>query len=155
MAKETGLKLDIKGSILVNDRMETSVPDIYAAVDAVQVNHYVTGEDALISLAGPANKQGRIIADNICGGDSRYLGSQGSSVTKVFAMTVATTGINEINARKAGLNVVAVILSPRSHAGYYPGGKMMTMKVVFEKKPIWVWINASSLIMLIILRLTS
>ena len=133
LAREAGLELGIKGSIVVNDRMETSVPDIYAAGDAVQVKHYVTGEYALISLAGPANKQGRIIADNICGGDSRYLGSQGSSVIKVFDMTAATTGINETNARKAGLDVDTVILSPMSHAGYYPGGKVMTMKVVFEK----------------------
>ena len=133
LAREAGLELGIKGSIVVNDRMETSVPDIYAAGDAVQVKHYVTGEDALISLAGPANKQGRIIADNICGGDSRYLGSLGSSVIKVFDMTAATTGINETNARKAGLDVDTVILSPMSHAGYYPGGKVMTMKVVFEK----------------------
>ena len=133
LAREAGLELGIKGSIVVNDRMETSVPDIYAAGDAVQVKHYVTGEDALISLAGPANKQGRIIADNICGGDSRYLGSQGSSVIKVFDMTAATTGINETNARKAGLDVDTVILSPMSHAGYYPGGKVMTMKGVFEK----------------------
>ena len=127
-------ELGIKGSIVVNDRMETSVPDIYAAGDAVQVKHYVTGDDALISLAGPANKQGRIIADNICGGDSHYLGSQGSSVIKVFDMTAATTGINETNAKKSGLEVDTVILSPMSHAGYYPGGKVMTMKVVFEKE---------------------
>lgn len=133
LAKEAGLELGIKGSIVVNERMETSKPDIYAAGDAVQVKHYVTGQDALISLAGPANKQGRIIADNICGGDSKYLGSQGSSVIKVFDMTAAVTGINETNARKAGLNADAVILSPMSHAGYYPGGKVMTMKVVFEK----------------------
>ena len=134
LAKEAGLELGIKGSIVVNDRMETSVSDIYAAGDAVQVKHYVTGEDALISLAGPANKQGRIIADNICGGDSRYLGSQGSSVIKVFDMTAAATGINETNAKRAGLDVDKVILSPMSHAGYYPGGKLMTMKVVFEKE---------------------
>lgn len=134
LAKEAGLKLGIKGSIIVSDKMETSVPDIYAAGDAVQVKHYVTGEDALISLAGPANKQGRIIADNICGGDSRYLGSQGSSVIKVFDMTAATTGINETNARKAGLAADSVVLSPMSHAGYYPGGRLMTMKVVFEKE---------------------
>ena len=112
LAKEAGLELGIKGSIIVNDRMETSVPDIYAAGDAVQVKHYVTGDDALISLAGPANKQGRIIADNICGGDSRY----------------------ETNAKRAGLHVDTVILSPMSHAGYYPGGKVMTMKVIFEKE---------------------
>ena len=133
LAKEAGLELGIKGSIIVNDRMETSVPDIYAAGDAVQVKHYVTGEDTLLSLAGPANKQGRIIADHICGDDSRYPGSQGSSVIKVFDMTAATTGINETNARRAGLQVDTVILSPMSHAGYYPGGKVMTMKVVFEK----------------------
>ena len=133
LAKEAGMELGIKGSIVVNDRMETSLPDIYAVGDAVQVKHYVTGQDALISLAGPANKQGRIAADNICGGDSRYLGSQGSSVIKVFDITAATTGINETNAKKAGLNVDTVILSPMSHAGYYPGGKVMTMKVVFEK----------------------
>ncbi len=134
IAKAAGLELGIKGSIIVNDRMETSVPDIYAAGDAVQVKHSVTGEDALLSLAGPANKHGRIIADNICGGDSRYLGSQGSSVIKVFNMTAATTGINETKAKALGLNVDKVILSPMSHAGYYPGGKVMTMKVIFEKE---------------------
>ena len=133
LAKDAGLELGIKGSILVNERMETSIPDIYAVGDAVQVKHSVTGQDALISLAGPANKQGRIAADNICGGDSRYNGSQGSSVIKVFDMTAAITGINETNAKKAGIETDKVILSPMSHAGYYPGGKMMTMKVLFEK----------------------
>ena len=134
LAKDAGLALGIKGSILVNDRMETSVPDIYAVGDAVQVKHYVTGEASLISLAGPANKQGRIAADNICGGDSRYAGSQGSSIIKVFNLTAAVTGINETNSRRAGLPVDSVILSPMSHAGYYPGGKVMTMKVVFERE---------------------
>ena len=134
LAKDAGLALGLKGSILVNDRMETSDTDIYAVGDAVQVKNYVTGEDALIALAGPANKQGRIAADNICGGDSRYQGSQGSSVIKVFDMTAAITGISETNARKSGLDTEAVILSPMSHAGYYPGGKVMTMKVVFEKE---------------------
>ena len=134
LAREAGLALGIKNSILVNDRMETSIPDIYAVGDAVQVKHYVTGEGTLIALAGPANKQGRIAADNICGGDSRYLGSQGSSVIKVFNMTAAATGLNETNARKSGLEADTVILSPMSHAGYYPGGKVMTMKVVFEKE---------------------
>lgn len=133
LAKDAGLELGIKGSILVNERMETSIPDIYAVGDAVQVKHSVTGQDALISLAGPANKQGRIAADNICGGDSRYNGSQGSSVIKVFDMTAAVTGINETNAKKAGIETDKVILSPMSHAGYYPGGKMMTMKILFEK----------------------
>ena len=134
LAQDAGLELGVKGSIVVNDRMETSVPDIYAVGDAVQVKHFVTGQDVLLSLAGPANKQGRIAADNICGGDSHYTGSQGSSVIKVFDMTAASTGVNETNARKAGLDVDTVILSPMSHAGYYPGGKVMTMKVVFEKE---------------------
>lgn len=134
LAKEAGLKLGIKDSIVVSDRMETSVPDIYAGGDAVQIKHSVTGEDTLISLAGPANKQGRIIADNICGGDSRYSGGQGSCVIKVFDMTAAATGTNETNAKALGLDADTVILSPMSHAGYYPGGKVMTVKVVFEKE---------------------
>ena len=134
LAKEAGLELGIKGSILVNDKMETSAPDIYAVGDAVQVKHYVTGQDTLISLAGPANKQGRIAANNICGINSHYPGSQGSSIVKVFDMTTAATGINETIAKSTGLDVDKVILSPMSHAGYYPGGKVMTMKVVFEKE---------------------
>ena len=138
LAKSAGLALGIKDSILVNDRMETSVPDIYAAGDAVQVRHAVTGQDALISLAGPANKQGRIIADNICGINSRYTGSQGSSVVKVFSMTAAATGVNEKNARNAGFDPEAVILSPMSHAGYYPGGRLMTMKLVYDRPTLRV-----------------
>ena len=134
LAKDAGLELGIKDSILVNAHMQTSAPDIYAVGDAVQIKHFVTGQDTLISLAGPANKQGRIAADHICGKNSSYPGSQGSSVIKVFDMTAAVTGVNETNARKAGLAVDKVILSPMSHAGYYPGGKVMTMKVVFEKE---------------------
>ena len=133
LAKDAGLALGVRGSILVNDRMETSAPDIYAVGDAVQVKHFVTGQDTLLSLAGPANKQGRIAADNICGGDSRYPGSQGSSVIKVFDMTAASTGVNEKNAKAAGIDCDKLVLSPMSHAGYYPGGRVMTMKVVFEK----------------------
>ena len=134
LARDAGLALGVRDSILVNDRMQTADPDIYAAGDAVQVRHFVTGEETLIPLAGPANKQGRIIADNICGGDSRYPGSQGSSILKVFDLTAATTGINETRAKAAGLDAETVILSPMSHAGYYPGGKLMTMKVIFERK---------------------
>ena len=132
LAGAAGLELGVKGSIVVNDRMETSAPDIYAVGDAVQVRNFVTGQDTVVALAGPANKQGRIAADNICGGDSRYTGAQGSSILKVFGMTAALTGLNETQARAAGLDADAVILSPMSHAGYYPGGKVMTMKVVFE-----------------------
>ena len=101
LAKEAGLELGIRDSIAVNERMETSVPDIYAVGDAVEVTHFVTGQKALISLAGPANKQGRIAADNICGGNSHFTGSQGSSVLKLFGLTAASTGINEKN-RKGG-----------------------------------------------------
>ena len=136
LAKEAGLELGQKGSIVVNDRMETSVPDIYAVGDAVEVRHYVTGDKALISLAGPANKQGRIVADNICGGDSRYPGSQGSSVLKLFNMTAASTGINEKTAKAAGIEYDKVVLSPGNHAGYYPGGRSMTMKVLWEKNTL-------------------
>ena len=134
LAKDAGLELGLKGAILVNDRMETSVPDIYAVGDAVQVRHLVTGADSVISLAGPANKQGRIAADNICGRDSRYEGSLGSSVIKLFDLTAASTGVNETNAKKAGLDVDKIFLSPMNHAGYYPGGEIMTMKIVFEKE---------------------
>ena len=133
LAADAGLELGLKGSILVNDRMQTSDPDIYAVGDAVQVNHFVTGQPALIALAGPANKQGRIAADNIAGGDSLYKGSQGSSVLKIFSLTAAATGLNEGAARRAGLDIEAVVLSPMNHAGYYPGGRVMTMKVLFEK----------------------
>lgn len=133
LAESAGLKLGVKKSIVVNDRMETSCPDIYAVGDAVQVKHFVTGEETLVSLAGPANKQGRIAADNICGKDSRFGGSQGSSVIKVFDLTAASTGINEKTAKALGIDYDKVILSPMSHAGYYPGGRVMTMKVLFEK----------------------
>ena len=133
LAVSAGMETGLKGSILVNDRMETSVPDIYAVGDAVQVKHFVSGQEVLIPLAGPANKQGRIAADNICGGDSRYTGTQGSSVIKIFGMTAAATGLNETAAKKAGLETHKVILSPMSHAGYYPGGKVMTMKILFEE----------------------
>lgn len=133
LAKDAGFELGIKGSIVVNERMETSVPDVYAVGDAVQIKNFVTGKPALISLAGPANKQARIAADNICGKDSRYNGAQGSSVIKVFRLTAAATGINERTAKSEGIDADKVILSPMNHAGYYPGGKIMTMKVVFEK----------------------
>ncbi len=136
LAKNAGLELGIKESIIVNDHMETSVPDIYAVGDAVEVKHFITENKALISLAGPANKQGRIAADNICGGNSIYKGAQGSSIIKLFDMTAASTGVNETMAKNAGMNYERVVLSPASHAGYYPGGKIMTMKVLFDKETL-------------------
>ncbi|MBQ7874558.1 MAG: FAD-dependent oxidoreductase [Oscillospiraceae bacterium] len=134
LAEKAGLELGMRKSIVVNSRMETSEKDIYAVGDAVQVKNFVTEEDTLMSLAGPANKQGRIAADNICGIESTYKGAQGSSIVKVFDITAASTGISEKTAKKSGIKYDKVILSPMSHAGYYPGGKVMTIKVLFEKE---------------------
>lgn len=136
LAKKAGLELGLKGAIAVNDKMETSVSDIYAVGDAVQIKHIVTGNDAVIALAGPANKQGRVAADNICGLDSHYKGSLGSSVIKLFDMTAASTGLTEKAAQTAGISYDRIVLSPSSHAGYYPGAKTMTMKVVYEKETL-------------------
>ena len=134
LAKKAGLRLGVRGSIIVNEKMETSVPNIYAVGDAVQIKNFVTGIESTVFLAGPANKQGRIAADNICGIKSEYKGAVGSSVIKIFSITAASTGINESAAKSAGIDFDKVILSPMSHAGYYPGGKVMTIKVLFEKK---------------------
>ena len=136
LAEKAGLALGIRGAVAVNEYMETSVPDIYAVGDAVEVSHFVTGKKSLISLAGPANKQGRIAADNICGGNSMFKGTQGSSVIKIFEMTGAVTGINEKTAEAAGIVYDKVILSPVSHAAYYPGGQTMYMKVLYEKETL-------------------
>ena len=134
LAKKIGLELGVKGAIKVNAKMETSIPDIYAVGDAVEVKHFITDKDSVISLAGPANKQGRIVADNVCGINSEYKGSQGSSVIKLFDMTVATTGINEQQAKANGIEYEKVILTQNSHAGYYPGATAMTFKLIFEKE---------------------
>ena len=136
LAREAGLQLGQKGAIRVNDRMETSVPDIYAVGDAVEVEHFVTKDRAVVALAGPANRQGRIAADNICGGDSRYSGAQGSSVIKLFELTAASTGINERGAQAAGIDYDKVVLSPENHASYYPGSQTMTIKVLWEKETL-------------------
>lgn len=136
LAREAGLELGIKGSIVVNEQMETSKKDIYAVGDAVEIKHFVTNQKALISLAGPANKQARIAANNICGINSKYKGAQGSSVIKLFDLTIATTGINEGQAVSLGIDYDKVVLTPASHASYYPGGQSMTMKVIFEKNTL-------------------
>ena len=134
LAGEAGLKLGVKGSIAVNSRMQTSDPDIYAVGDAVETNHFITGEKALVPLAGPANKQGRIAADNICGRESYYHGAQGSSVLKLFDMTAAATGLSEKAAAAAGLSYDKVVTFSASHAAYYPGASNMTIKTVFDKE---------------------
>ena len=133
LAKRAGLELGVKGAIKVDAKMQTSLPDIYAVGDAVQVKHFITEQDAVISLAGPANKQGRIAADNLCGRNSEYKGAQGSSVIKVFDMTVATTGINEAQAKASGYDYEKIILTQNSHAEYYPNATAMTLKLIFER----------------------
>ena len=132
LAKDAGLKLGLKGSIAVNDRMQTSDPDIYAVGDAVESTHFVSGEKTLAALAGPANKQGRLAADNLCGAHKRYRGTQGSAVLKLFDLTIATTGLNERAARAAGLPFDAVHLYTPSHASYYPGSTGLSLKVLFH-----------------------
>ncbi len=121
LASDAGLETGIKGAIITDTHMRTSDPCIYAVGDAVQVREFVSGTDAVISLAGPANRQGRIAADNICGIPSEYKGSQGSSVIQVFDMTVATTGLNEKTAKAAGIDYDKVYTYSASHATYYPG----------------------------------
>ena len=134
LAKKAGLTLGVKGAIKVNSKMQTSAPDIYAVGDAVQIKHFITEQDSLISLAGPANKQGRIAADNICGISSEYKGAQGSSVIKLFDMTVATTGINEEQTKLNGLKSEKIIITQNSHASYYPNATPMTLKLIFERE---------------------
>lgn len=132
LAKDAGLALGIKDAIIVDEHMRTSAPDVYAVGDAVEVHSPVSGQEMLIPLAGPANKQGRIAADNICGLDSTFKGSLGSAVVKLFDMTVASTGLNERTAQAAGLDFDEVVTFSASHATYYPGAKNMTLKTLFE-----------------------
>ena len=133
LAKDAGLDVNERGGIIVDKHMRTCDPDIYAVGDAVAVTDFVTGQSAMIPLAGPANKQARIAADNISGIASEYAGTQGSAVIKVFDMTVASTGLNEKSAKRLALNYDKVFLWLGGHAGYYPGSRPMSMKVIFEK----------------------
>ena len=132
LAKAAGLELGPKGSIMVDSHMRTSDPDIYAVGDAVPVTDPVTGALKLTPLAGPANKQGRIAADNICGIPSEYKGTLGASVVKVFGLTAATVGLNEKAAKAAGVKYERIVGYWGNHAGYYPGAKNMTVKVLFD-----------------------
>ncbi|MGI6031288.1 MAG: FAD-dependent oxidoreductase [Eubacteriales bacterium] len=132
LAKDAGLQLGAKDSIVTNEHMQTSQPDIYAVGDAVEVRHFVTGKPALIALAGPANKQGRIAADHICGLNRAFTGSQGSSVLKLFDMTIAATGISEKTARASDIACDKVVTFSASHATYYPGSTDMTIKTIFD-----------------------
>ncbi|MGI5888653.1 MAG: FAD-dependent oxidoreductase [Oscillospiraceae bacterium] len=136
LAREAGLELGLKGAISVDGQMRTSDPDIFAVGDAVTVKNSVTGKDAVIALAGPANREARIAADVICGRSSTYRGASGTFVIKLFGMTASATGLTEKAADAAGLDWDSVVLSPSSHAGYYPGASTMVIKVLFEKKTL-------------------
>ena len=134
LAKAAGLTIGERGGIRVDDQMHTSNPDIFAVGDAVEVKDFVTGEWSLIPLAGPANRQGRIVADVIAGRNSRFRGTQGTSVIGIFGATVAMTGANEkLLTRLGQKDYEKVYLFPNSHAGYYPGAKTIVLKVIFRK----------------------
>jgi len=132
IAKDAGLSVSDSGLIVVDDHMLTSDKKIYAVGDAVQITDFITGMKGSVPLAGPANKQGRIAADNICGLDSSYKNTQGSSILKVFDLTVASTGINEKTAKKLALNFDKSFTYSPSHASYYPGAVNMSIKLIFE-----------------------
>lgn len=132
--KESGIELGARGHILVNDHMETSTADIYAVGDAIEVKDFVNGHGAAIPLAGPANKQGRIVADNITGIPSTFKGTQGTSIIKVFSLTGATTGNNERNLKRLGIPYQVVYIHPFSHATYYPGALQLSLKLLFNRE---------------------
>ncbi|MCL2670827.1 MAG: FAD-dependent oxidoreductase [Clostridiales bacterium] len=134
LAKEAGLSIGPRGGIVTDAHMRSSDAHIYAVGDAVETEDFVTGQKAVIPLAGPANKQGRIAADNICGIPSAYSGTQGSAILKIFDLTVAATGVNEKTARRLQLNYDKVFLWLPGHAGYYPGANSNALKVIFEKE---------------------
>ncbi|RHR40984.1 CoA-disulfide reductase [Parabacteroides sp. AF18-52] len=133
LAKEAGLSLGTLGGIAINDYMQTSDPDIYALGDAVEVRHLVTGKPALIPLAGPANKQGRIVANNIVYGNREtYPGTMGTSIAKVFDLTVAAAGANAKLLKREGITYQSSYTHSASHAGYYPGAVPMSVKILFS-----------------------
>lgn len=132
LAKEAGLELGMGGSIAVNDNYQTSDPDIYAVGDAIQVRSRLTGQDTLLPLAGPANRQGRAAAESILGRKPSHTKDVlGSSILKVFQLTAASTGLNEKQLKAAGIPYLKTYTHPASHAGYYPGGTPMSMKLLF------------------------
>jgi len=133
LAKEAGLTIGDLGGIKVNDKLQTSDPNIYAVGDAIDVKNLITGQAALIPLAGPANKQGRIVADVIAGRDSRYKGTQGTSIAKVFDLAAATTGANEKMLSKIGMPYEVSFTHSNSHASYYPGSTRVSVKLIFAK----------------------
>jgi len=134
LAKAAGLELGGRGGIRVDERMRTNDPNIWAVGDAVEVRDVVTGEWTLIPLAGPANRQGRIAADGICGRDSKFRGVQGTAICGVFDLAVASTGASEKSLLRAGItDYEKVYLHPANHVGYYPGAKPINLKLIFRK----------------------
>lgn len=131
--KSAGIEVNDRGSIIVNEHMQTNIADIYAAGDAIEIMEFVTKTKSYIPLAGPANKQGRIIADHICGIDSKYTGTQGTSILKCFDLTVACTGINERAAKAHGIDYEKSFTYSASHASYYPNATDMSIKLLFDK----------------------
>ncbi|MEG1886967.1 MAG: FAD-dependent oxidoreductase, partial [Oscillospiraceae bacterium] len=133
LAKSCGIHLNQRGAIITDKNMKTNIHDIYAVGDAAEIENFITKQPGMIPLAGPANKQGRIAADNICEIHSEYSGTQGSAVLKIFDMTVATTGLNERSANDAGIIYDKTYIYSASHAVYYPGAQNMSIKVIWEK----------------------
>ena len=134
LAKTAGLEIGERGGIRVDEHMRTSDPDIFAVGDAVEVKDFGTGEWGLIALAGPANRQGRIAADVIAGRDSRYRGTQGTSIIGLFGGAAAWTGVSEKSLKRLGdADYEKIYLFPNSHAGYYPGAMPIGMKLIFRK----------------------
>ena len=134
LAVEAGLEIGETRGILVNEFMQTSNPDIYAVGDAIEVAHYINNKKVLIPLAWPANRQGRIVADNIVlGNQYKYTGSLGSSILKFFELSVASTGLNEKTLKRFGIPYKTAIVTRGHHAGYYPGAKNMVLKVIFDE----------------------
>lgn len=134
LAKMAGIEIGERGGMRVDENMRTSNPDIFAVGDAVEIKDFITGEWSLIPLAGPANRQGRIAADVIAGRDSKYRGTQGTSICKLFDATIAQTGISEKTLQRRGdTDYEKIYIYPNSHAGYYPGAKMLVIKFIFRK----------------------
>jgi NADPH-dependent 2,4-dienoyl-CoA reductase/sulfur reductase-like enzyme/rhodanese-related sulfurtransferase len=131
LARAAGLVIGDLGGIRVNDRLQTSDPAIYAVGDAIEVRDFVTGQWSLVPLAGPANRQGRIAADNIFDRHSHYPGTLGTAILRVFGLTAGSTGANEKTLRRLGIAHQALYLHPASHAGYYPGAQPLALKVLF------------------------
>ncbi len=132
LLRSTSIALGPRGHIIVNEHMQTNHPDIYAVGDAVETIEYMTGLKTAIPLAGPANKQGRIAADHICGLPSTYRGTQGTAIIKVFDLTAACTGSNERALQRMNQAYHTVVVHPNSHAGYYPGATPLTLKLLFD-----------------------